>query len=223
MSTPRLPGRDGDDPGGPEEEPRGSGGPTPPVDDALERERFRTLMRGSSARDVLARLVSGDPLDLRALCDRRQNERAVLIDPRRFQLRTAARIAHAAARYDVTIAPAVWIERRLEEALQDLVEEDRSQTETGDLPAEPWEARILFLADALGVEPALARRACAAFNQLPDATRKTAWCVMIEGKSVHRCVAEGHGPPKEVERRLLDALTAMHRATERGPSQGDTE
>ena len=197
-------------------------------DDAPEAESSRppaaeqvfegvpSLLRAPTAREVLARLVDGDPLELEQRCRARQRERALLIDPYQLQLRTAARIAHAARGYAGRPPLPSWIDERLEEALGDLVEEDRLADENGELPTEPWQPRIQYLSDALGLDPVLARRACIAFNQLPHDVRRTAWEVLIEGKSLNRCVAEGHGPPATVQQRIREALQAMQDATASG-------
>ena len=52
---------------------------------------------------------------------------------------------------------------------------------------------LISVSDKAGIEVPLARLACLALNNLPDETRLAFQAVGMEGKTIHRYVAEGHG------------------------------
>lgn len=75
--------------------------------------------------------------------------------------------------------------------------------------ADADDVRFAFLAETLGIPVALARRACVAFNYLPDRIRGAYYAVLVEGKTVNRYVAEGHGPPERVRADIEAAIRAI--------------
>jgi len=48
-----------------------------------------------------------------------------------------------------------------------------------------------------------------AFNFLPDRVRGAYFAVLVQGKTVNRYVAEGHGPPERVKADIEMALRAI--------------
>lgn len=181
------------------------------------------LLGGGSARVVLASISEGDPLGIYPRCLERMRSRAQLVSLDRLYRRCLARTAHAAPRYEGSPPLDAWLADRVEEAMADLVQEDREEERLGVPPAEPRDPRYAFVADALGVEPGLARLACIVFNDLGEDVRRTFWDVVIEGKSVHRYVAEGHGPPervKELLRRGFLALSLLENEGDAEPKEG---
>jgi len=179
------------------------------------------ILGSDSASAVLARLIDGDPLEVEARCEERITHHAFLLALRRVHLRAVARIAHRAPRYRGTPKLDEWMNMRIDEAIHDLVEEDREQELGGLPPSEPWDPRYAFVSEALGMEPALARRACLEFNRLPHEVRRTYFAIAIEGKTIHRYVAEGNGPPRKVIENLNRALRAL--GQQFGPGQADLE
>src|SRR3954464_13835959 len=118
-----------------------------------------SLLAHRSAREVLARLSDGDPLEIHARCIARIEHHARFIDVRRLHARSVARIAHAAPRYRGEPALDPWLEERIDASIEDLLNED-AEEDRSDIPAsEPWDPRYAFVSDAMGIEPALARRA----------------------------------------------------------------
>lgn len=57
------------------------------------------ILRGGSPREILARLIDGDPLEIEARARDRIQALAFLVDPARTHMRAVARIAHAAPRW----------------------------------------------------------------------------------------------------------------------------
>jgi hypothetical protein len=152
---------------------------------------------------VLQRLLDGDPLDLVPCTDRLVRERSVLIAPERVYHRAAARIAHAAMRYRGEPPLAEWIEGLFSIAIQELVAEDLDAERAGIPPATPWDPDYAMITEITGCQPAVARSVANAFNHLPHNVRRTTFAVLVEGKSLNRWVAEGHGPPERAREELL--------------------
>lgn len=170
------------------------------------------VLKGSSPRKILERLVDGDPLELAARCQESIEESALLVDPYRLQLRTVARVAHAAPTYRGDPPLTAWIRSRIEQSMQELISEDREEERSGMPPPDVSDPRYEYVSEVLGIETTLARRACVAFNSLPHGVRCAWFAVAVEGMTVNRYVAEGYGPPDRVKRDLKLALTTIARA-----------
>jgi hypothetical protein len=177
------------------------------------------LLRGRSPKDILARLLDGDPLEVRARCKERLHALALLLSLDRLQLRTLARIAHAASRWDGEPPLRQWVEGRIEYSMKELIEEDAERVRSGIPELGPGEGQYAFLAALLGIEPHLGPAACVAFNIQPEEVRRAFFAVVVEGKRVNRYVAEGNGSPQEVKDRLTRAFRALGLAEDfrRGP------
>ena len=171
------------------------------------------LLRGHCARDILVRLVDGDPLELAARCRARQTERAVLVENHRLCLRTAARVAYAAARYRETPPFATWLCNRIDEAIIDIIREEREADRCGSAPPDATDPRFQFLSQILGIDLSLARKACIAFNMLSQEIRVTMWALLVHGKTIDQVVAEGGVSSDRVRKHVRLAFDAMHRAT----------
>jgi hypothetical protein len=156
------------------------------------------LLRGKSSREILKRLLEGDPLELEARCREQIERRGYLIDVARLQLRSVARIARAAPGRDGGVPLSEFIAERIDFSTQELIQEDREAELSGIPCADPEDGRFTFLTETLGIPTPLARRACVAFNYLPERVRCAYFAVLVQGKTVNRYVAEGHGPPERV-------------------------
>ena len=189
------------------------GSPEPPTDElippgppgAKSPARCRDypgaeLLRGDSARRTLARIHDGDPLGLGPRCSERLRERAILLGGERVLARALVRVALRAPTYEGVPPLELWLEQRIDRAIDDLL---------GEPPAETGDAHFAFLSETLGVEPPLARKAAIVFNDLPATIRRTFWEIVVQGKTVRRWVAEGHGPPEYVKSELNYALGMM--------------
>jgi hypothetical protein len=168
-------------------------------------------LRRGTPRQVLAEIVEGDPLGMRGRCTERLCTRALLLSLDRLVLRSMARAARAAMTYRGRPQLARWLNAQIDAAIRDLIAEDRENERMGLLPGEPADPHYAFVSEALGVDPALARRVCVVHNDLPDLQRRVFWAVIVEGKSLHRCVAEGLGPHGRLREALADALRAVSR------------
>jgi hypothetical protein len=166
------------------------------------------LFAGGSPREVLGRLLDGDPLDLAGRTRSRLKEKALLLDVERWTLRSMARVAFAAPRWDGSLALIEWIDQLVDRAAGDLLDEDRAALREPPAQDES-DSRYAFLTQALGIEPGIALRACVVFNDLPDHVRRAFWALVVEGKSFARCVSEGLGTREQVQADARRALTAL--------------
>lgn len=175
-------------------------------------------LRGRSPMEVLHRLLDHDPFELQGRSVGRLEQRALLLAERRVYLRTLARVAYAAPRYRGEPPLDDWLVGRIDQAIEEILEEDLEAELSGEPVEVPYESRLVSLSETLGMEVGMTRRACLRFNALPDRVRHAFFAVAIQGKTVHRYVAEGQGPPLRVVadlRRALDALSA--------PAEGDDQ
>lgn len=179
---------------------------TPVPEEAFPGEQ---ILNGRSPSEILRRLCTGDPLDFSGRTMRRIRERAFLMDSARLAMRSMAYVAHDALKYRGEPALTPWIETQIDRAIQDFLEEDAYDEASGRPLNEPVDERYSFLVDLLGIPPSKARKACITFNGLPNKDRRTFWAVCVEGKSIHRYVAEGHGPPKKIKQRIDKVFRAL--------------
>jgi len=139
---------------------------------------WRALFEARSPREVLARLVEGDPLRLRERCAQRVRSQALLLDVQRLQLRTVAHVARHAGTYRGTPPLDVWIAERVRKALTELLDEDEARRSLRDIPELPSDQRLLAVANVLGIEPEVLARGLSVFNRAPSDVR-SAFCEMV--------------------------------------------
>ena len=136
------------------------------------QDQLRALLLGASPQEVLARIATDDPLQLRPAVVERLRQRCQLLDASQVHLRCIALCARAACRYQGTPSLKEWLFERLDEAIEQLIAEDLA-VEAGDGAWAP-------LAAPLGLDPRAARLACDVFNQLPIEQRRAFFRLVIE-------------------------------------------
>lgn len=164
------------------------------------------LLTAENAREVLARITPGDPLGLGVRCQTRLRERALFVEPNRVLPRAFARSARSAASYRGEPELGAWLAQQIDRALADCMLDDR-EDERAERP--PNDAHYAFVSEAWGISPKLARAACVVFNDLPLVVRRNWWALSVDGKSINRWVAEGHGSPSVVQARAERAILAI--------------
>jgi len=143
---------------------------------------WKQILSGRSPREILARVVDGDPLDLRARCELRVRTQAVLLDIHRLHLRSAAHVARHAPSYVGTPPIDVWIGEKVRKATQELLQEDAERIAGGWIPEPPDDDRLLLVASTLGIDPALIGRGCVAFNRAPYDARAAFQSLILEAE-----------------------------------------
>ena len=167
---------------------------------------WRSLLAGTP-REVLARLVQGDPLGVRGVVSKRLRAGSVLLDADRVLLRVLARIARSAGRYRGRPAIDDWVDGHVLQVLGDVIREDhesaRGRATTGEEEASD---AFLALAGPLGLDPASMRRACSAFNVLPLADRAAFIDLVLRNRSLDDLARELGESATQIARRARRAL-----------------
>jgi len=168
------------------------------------------LLSGQNPREILLRIVPGDPLGLESICRERTSQRAVLIDPMRVLARAFARTAQAAVDDGNRCRPdlGTWLGILVDRSIEDLIREDASEVAPA-LPAGATEPYYERVAQELGLQPGSARRVCVAFNRLDERARQVFFTVVIDGGSVAACVAGKLGTLDEVRAMLLQGMQTL--------------
>lgn len=184
-----------------------------PLDESAEAAarargpKWSRLFAGGSPREVLSRLVPGDPLGVRQRLARVLTDEALLVDADRAHLRALARCARAAMRYHGKPEIDEWVDERVREALTEIVREDAEAARS----SAPPDAGSAFeaLARPLGLDPAHMRSACAAFNCLPIDERRAFFDWVVRGRALDRLAAEARTNASEIARRARRALDVL--------------
>jgi hypothetical protein len=167
------------------------------------------LLCNGSPQEILARILIGDPLGLSSRARVWLDQNGYLVDSNRLALRTLAHVAHSARRYRGKPDLHSWIELLLERSVRDLINEDREAERQGRAVEVDEIAPFAFVSDALGIDPKLARRACVIFNGMVEYDRKVFYATSVMGKSMHRHVSEGFGPPARAQAALQRVLLRL--------------
>jgi DNA-directed RNA polymerase specialized sigma24 family protein len=192
-------------------EPVAAGAPDRPDASAAPRRRatsWRALLCGGSPREVLARILPGDPLGLRAHVAERLRERAYLLDADRVLLRAMARCARFAVRYRGRPELGAWLAERVDEALLDLVREDLEDLRAERAPPPERLAVFVELASPLGLDPAQAWAACTRLNLCVPEERVAFRALVLDGVSLDELARRGGQTATELARRARRALEA---------------
>lgn len=164
-----------------------------------------------SPREILAHLVHGDPLAVRAVVARRLAERRLLIDVERATVRAFARAAHALA-LSARLgrgggcgggrrAAGAVVAASVDDALDDLREADDASARGRDAFA--------ALADALELSPDELRAGCARFNRLELSDREAFFRLVVEGTPLDDLAREGTRSATDWARAARRALTSL--------------
>ena len=175
----------------------------PPQADAA---RWRQLFAGASAREILGRIVQGDPLGLRTHVARTLEREAWLLDADRVLLRSFARTARAALRYHGHPELEAWLGSIVVESATELLDDEREAERNGtSVPPTPGSA-FADLARPLKLEPQRLGRACARFNRLNAPERRAFFELVLRGRSLDLLARESGESATEIARRARRAL-----------------
>ncbi|WP_145183882.1 hypothetical protein [Planctomycetes bacterium Pla163] len=184
-------------------------------------------MTTGTAADVLARLVDGDPLGLRARLRRRAAERFLLASPDGLFGPAAAHCARQAEGYRGRPAPEPWLERELDAVLDRWVAGTRGRDGDskggagagggdGRSGASARGARTGGAVGGNGVTASAARhgdgeleRCARRFNACGRAERATLWRLAFAGASLDELAHESGTDLSRTARRARRALDAL--------------
>ncbi|MCA8978542.1 MAG: hypothetical protein H6831_09840 [Planctomycetes bacterium] len=165
---------------------------------AARRPDWRALLCGGTPREVLARIVDGDPLGLRPRIAAALRRGAWLMDADRVLLRALALCARRGASYRGRPAIDEWLEARVQEAIEDLLEEEHAARA-------PASAAFADLARPLALSPERLRAACARFHARPREEREAYVRLVLD----RRPLEESGTDPLETARRARRATLAL--------------
>jgi len=176
--------------------------------------RARTLLDGVPEQ-VLARLVAGDPLELRGRVTARLRERALLCDAERVILRALALVAQQARAADTASDVEDWLAERVDEGIEQSLDEDQGLwNETAPARSSPWRV----FAAPLGLDAAALREGCARFNGLALEQREAFFLLVMDGASGDEaCRARGISL-SELARRARAGLDVLRSAVAPEPT-----
>ncbi|MBL8861326.1 MAG: hypothetical protein JNK02_04865 [Planctomycetes bacterium] len=179
-------------------------------------DRRAELLSGSP-REVLARIVPGDPLGIRELVGGHLRSECLFLDADRVHLRALARIARHALRRGTSHLDG-WLGAEVAGAAAEILREEAEAPQ-----AEPRSAFVEF-ARPLGLDPEALRRGCAAFHHLPHPDRAAFFALLVLGVGLEAHARATQATPSEVGRRARRALGALlhasHPALPPAPASG---
>jgi len=160
-------------------------------------QRFNALRPdpNEGARDVLPRLVEGDPLELLPRCAAHLAREALLLDLSRLHARCLALVAR---RIEEVIAEDSdeWLNDRVDEAANQLIHEEQFEERLGYPPPRSMDPRSSLLVGALGIEPALTRGVSVNFHHMAREDRRTFWRAVVAGEPISG-IAEDDGDTRD--------------------------
>jgi len=171
----------------------------PRLDDPPRRPDWRSLLCGGTPREVLARIVDGDPLGLRPRVVDALRRGAWLMDADRVLLRALALCARHGARYRGRPAIDEWLAARVQESIDALLEQEAESTSA------PATGAFASLARPLSLSPDELRAACARFHARPREEREAYVSLVLD----RRPLEESGAKPLEVARRARRATLAL--------------
>jgi len=170
---------------------------------------WKRFLATGSPREVLARLVDGDPLGVRTLVAERLSGSRRLLDAERVTLRTLAGVARFACRYRGRPVFSAWLKERCDEAIVDVLQEEREAAASSvKLASDPSEAFTL-LAEPLGIDAHDARRACVALHDCTFEERDAFFALVLEARSLDEVAADRDCEPTLLARRARHVLLTI--------------
>lgn len=169
---------------------------------------WRALLQGRSPKEILSRIVAGDPLRMRARAGRRMEAQALLLDTDRVFLRALALAARAAPRYHGQPELEEWLNARVDEALHEILEEADELTRAAAASVRRPGA-FESLAPPLGLDPCAMARACARFHRLPFPDRRAFFDLVLHARPLDPLALECGESASEVARRARRGLEAL--------------
>lgn len=178
------------------------------VDPELERHVRQRLATASGTR-LYTFLTEGDPLGLEVVCGRRVRERYVLVDAERLVRAGAATTVIRARTLGPDTPLAVWVSAVVDDALDELLREDRELRRSGWAPGPQGDPRYDFLLWAFAIEPHRSLGALVAFNGLAARVRRAFFAFVLDGQGVEQCLTLGLGPREQLQRDLRAGVDAL--------------
>ena len=158
-------------------------------------------------RQLLARILDGDPLDLELRSEQRRDETCFLISPKRLYRKSAARVAHGGFRYEGTPPIEEWLGKCIDQSIRDILDED----ESGDRKKLPIKVKEHYgaLSEAIGFTPEISRAAHVSFNLLEQEQRAAYFALCVRGLTIEQYSERGGGTPEVIAKNIAIAANTI--------------
>jgi DNA-directed RNA polymerase specialized sigma24 family protein len=177
---------------------------------------WRSLLQGRSPKEILSRIVSGDPLRLRARAGRGLEAQALLLDADRVFLRALALTSRAAVRYRGQPEIEEWLGARVDDALREILEEGEEAPRPEGTGISRGPDAFETMAAPLGLDPRTLARACARFHRLPFPDRRAFFDLVLHARSLDELARASGESATEIARRARRGLEALLAADDGG-------
>jgi len=172
---------------------------------------WKRFLATGTPREVLARLVDGDPLGVRAVVAERLKTSRRLLDAERVSLRTFARVARFACRYRGRPEFSTWLAECCDDAIDDILDEEREAAVSESASAAAPSEAFALLAEPLGIDSFQARRACVAIHDCTFEERDAFFEIVLAARSLDDVAQEKDCAPTLLARRARRVLLAILR------------
>jgi hypothetical protein len=167
------------------------------------------VLGDGSPRQILARVVDGDPLALRPRCELRVRSQAILLDVHRLHLRSAAHVARHGAAYAGAPTLDIWLAEKIRAATRELLQDEAEQVASGAIPEPPEDERLLLIAETFGIDPAVLGPGCVAFNRARYEVRAAFQGLILEAQDAEAWCAANSTTRERAKASLRSALWAL--------------
>lgn len=177
--------------------------------------QLRGLLEGKSEEEALRALTAGDPLRMSRRVKKWLQSNWVLMDRRQLMTRALPHLVQDARGIEDEDALEGWLTDRITVAAWGLFMEEERAARLGEMLEEPLDPRYRWL-QAVGIdEPAKLRRACVAFNGLPDEYRHAAYAMLVEKEGFAHFARRMGISARESRDRMVRALAMIREVAER--------
>lgn len=173
-------------------------------------QRLRMLLSGTR-REVLARLVCGDPLQLGRRLALAMARVGVLVEVERAQLRAAARLAFEASHGLPPSGLEAWVQRQVDAAVLEGSEAPAGTGTPSDADVAPREGPLEEFARSLGLPEGAGPRLLDALNRCPEPERRAFLALAVQGGDLDALAHAQQTNASEIGRRARRALETLLR------------
>jgi len=153
------------------------------------------IREGGDPREVMVELCERDAPHLKRLCKRWMRTHAYFLDLTHLYACTVAWASVQAAEYEGEVPIEQWMEDRVQNAGNMLLQKDLFAEIGNDPPDEPLLEHHSVLRTLFRLPDSQARKACIILNNLPDEERHTFYALVIDRRRVAE-YAKKTGTPK---------------------------